>query len=50
MNGRTISGVLIVLFLLFFFIGIMRNAKGFSQAAGTMFTGVNTLGKTLEGR
>jgi hypothetical protein len=50
MNPRNIFGFLLVLFLLFFFIGIMRNAKGFSSAAGTMFTGVNTLGRTLEGR
>lgn len=50
MNGKTISGVLILLFLLFFFIGIMRNAKGFSIAAGTLFSGTNTLGRTLEGR
>ena len=50
MNPRNIFGFLLVLFLLFFFIGIMRNAKGFSSAAGTMFSGVNTLGKTLEGR
>jgi hypothetical protein len=49
-NPRNIFGFLLVLFLLFFFIGIMRNAKGFSSAAGTMFSGVNTLGKTLEGR
>jgi hypothetical protein len=50
MNGKSIGGILIVLFLLFFFIGVMRNAKGFSQAAGTLFSGTNTLGKTLEGR
>lgn len=50
MKASTIGSIVLVLFLLFFFIGIMRNAKGFSTAAGTMFTGVNTLGKTLEGR
>ena len=50
MNARQIGGIVILLFLLFFFIGIMRNAKGFSQAAGTLFTGTNTLGRTLEGR
>lgn len=50
MNARQIGGVLIVIFLLFFFIGIMRNAHGFSIAAGTLFGGVNTLGRTLEGR
>ncbi len=50
MNARDIFGLLTLLFLLFFFIGIMRNAKGFSQASGTMFSGVNQLGMTLEGR
>jgi hypothetical protein len=49
-NGKQIGGWIIVLFLLFFFIGVMRNAKGFSMAAGTLFSGTNTLGKTLEGR
>lgn len=32
------------------FLAVMTHASGFSAAAGTMFTGVNTLGKTLEGR
>jgi hypothetical protein len=50
MNARQIGGVLIVLFLLFFFIGVLRNAKGFSQVAGTLFGGTNQLGRTLEGR
>jgi len=50
MNARSIGGVLIVLFLLFFFIGVMRNAHGFSQVAGSLFSGTNTLGRTLEGR
>lgn len=50
MNSKSIGGIVLTLFLLFFFIGVMRNAKGFSQAAGSMFSGVNTLGKTLEGR
>jgi hypothetical protein len=41
--------------LTLFFIGaiffaVMTHAAGFSSAAGTMFTGVNTMGKTLEGR
>ena len=50
MNAKSIGGIVLVLFLLFFFIGVMRNAKGFSVAAGTLFGGVNTLGHTLEGR
>lgn len=50
MNARSIGGIVIVLFLLFFFIGIMRNASGFSTVAGSIFSGTNTLGRTLEGR
>ena len=50
MNSKSVGGIIIILFLLFFFIGVMRNAKGFSTAAGTLFGGFNTLGKTLEGR
>jgi uncharacterized membrane protein len=30
------------------FVAVMTHAKGFSTAAGTLFTGVNTLGRTLE--
>lgn len=38
-----------------FFLGaitfaVLTHASGFSSAAGTLFGGVNTLGKTLEGR
>jgi hypothetical protein len=41
--------------LTLFFIGaiffaVMTHAAGFSSAAGTMFTGVNTMGRTLEGK
>lgn len=32
------------------FLAVMTHAAGFSNAAGTMFTGINTMGKTLEGR
>lgn len=40
----------LTVFLLFaFFIGVITHAYGFSLAAGTLFTGVNSLGKTLEG-
>lgn len=34
----------------FVFIGVLTHAKGFSIAAGTLFSGTNNLGKTLEGR
>lgn len=41
--------------LTLFFLGaiafaVLTHAAGFSTAAGTLFTGVNTLGTTLEGR
>lgn len=40
--------VLTLVFLGFIFVAVMTHAKGFSTAAGTLFTGVNTLGSTLE--
>lgn len=41
--------------LTLFFLGaigfaILTHAGGFATAAGTLFSGVNTMGKTLEGR
>lgn len=41
--------------LTLFFLGalvvlIVTHAKGFSTAAGTLFTGINTLGTTLTGK
>lgn len=50
MNARDVFGIFTLLFLLFFFIGVLRNAGGFSSAAGTIFRGTNQLGMTLEGR
>jgi hypothetical protein len=41
---------LITLFFLgAIFLAVMTHASGFSTAAGTLFSGVNTMGKTLEG-
>jgi hypothetical protein len=40
--------VLTLFFLGAIFIAVMTHAKGFSTAAGTLFTGVNSLGTTLE--
>jgi uncharacterized membrane protein len=40
--------VLTLFFLGAIFVAVMTHAKGFSTAAGTLFTGVNTLGTTLE--
>lgn len=39
---------LTLFFLGAIFVAIITHAKGFSAAAGTIFTGVNSLGKTLE--
>jgi len=40
--------VLTLFFLGAIFVAVMTHAKGFSTAAGTLFTGVNSLGNTLE--
>lgn len=40
--------VLTLFFLGAIFVAVMTHAKGFSLAAGTLFTGVNSLGSTLE--
>lgn len=42
--------ILTLFFLGAIFVGVMLNAKNFSIAAGTLFTGVNSMGRTLEGR
>src|SRR5215469_7447587 len=46
--GKGFWGVLTLFFLGTIFVAVMTHAKGFSTAAGTLFTGVNTLGTTLE--
>jgi hypothetical protein len=40
--------LLTLFFLGSIFVAVLTHASGFSTAAGTMFSGVNTLGKTLE--
>jgi hypothetical protein len=40
--------VLTLFFLGAIFVAVMTHAAGFSTAAGTLFTGINTLGSTLE--
>lgn len=40
--------------VMFFFIGaiivlVVTHSAGFSQSAGTLFTGINTMGSTLTG-
>jgi hypothetical protein len=42
--------VILWLVIGFVFIGVLTHAYGFSLAAGTLFSGTNTLGKTLEGQ
>lgn len=42
--------LLTLFFLGSIFVAVMLNAKNFSLAAGTLFTGVNSMGRTLEGR
>lgn len=41
--------ILTLFFLGAIFLAVMTHASGFSSAAGTLFTGVNSMGKTLEG-
>jgi hypothetical protein len=41
--------ILTIFFLGAIFVAVMTHAQGFSSAAGTLFTGVNSLGATLEG-
>ncbi len=40
--------ILTLFFLGAIFVAVMTHASGFSKAAGTVFTGVNSMGQTLE--
>jgi hypothetical protein len=40
--------VVTLFFLGAIFVAVMTHARGFATAAGTLFTGVNSLGSTLE--
>jgi hypothetical protein len=44
-----LKDVVLWLIIGFVFIGVLTHAYGFATAAGTLFSGTNTLGKTLEG-
>jgi hypothetical protein len=44
------GSVILWLIIGFVFIGVLTHAYGFSLAAGTLFSGTNSLGKTLEGQ
>lgn len=49
MNRDSFWGWLTLLFIGFLVIGIITHAYGFSLAAGTLFSGVQGLGTSLEG-
>jgi len=40
--------ILTIFFLGAIFVAVMTHAAGFSKAAGTLFTGLNSMGTTLE--
>jgi hypothetical protein len=40
--------VITLVFIGFIFVAVMTHASGFSEAAGTLFTGLNGVGQTLE--
>lgn len=42
-------GIITIIFLGFIGVAIMTHASGFASAAGTLFTGINGIGSTLEG-
>lgn len=40
--------LLTIVFIIFAFVAVLTHASGFSTAAGSLFGGVNNLGKTIE--
>lgn len=42
-------GIITIIFLGFIGVAIMTHASGFASSAGTLFTGINGIGSTLEG-
>jgi hypothetical protein len=46
--GAQFFKVLTLFFLGAIFVAVMTHAKGFATSAGTVFTGINSLGTTLE--
>lgn len=48
--SETIKKILTMTFLGFIAMGVLLHAKQFSQAAGTIDTGINATGRVLEGR
>lgn len=47
--GNQFFKILTLFFIGAIFVLVVTHAKGFSLAAGTLFTGVNSLGTTLTG-
>jgi hypothetical protein len=47
--GNKAWSVITLIFVGFLIVLIVTHAKGFSTAAGSLFTGVNQLGTTLTG-
>lgn len=47
--GGKVAGIVTALIVAFVFVAVLTHAYGFSLAAGTLFTGANTLGTSLEG-
>lgn len=47
---KEISGWITLFFVGALFVLVVTHAKGFSTAAGTVFTGFNNLGTTLTGQ
>jgi hypothetical protein len=45
---KDILNIVLWVIVAFVFVAILANAKGFSLAAGTLFSGTNTLGQTIE--
>jgi hypothetical protein len=42
------AGIVTTLIIAFVFVAVLTHANGFSLAAGSLFTGANTLGNSLE--
>ena len=47
-NAGNVFKIITLFFLGAIFVAVMTHAKGFSTAAGTVFTGLNSMGTTLE--
>lgn len=48
--SKEIFGIITLFFVGSLFVLAVTHAKGFSTAAGTLFTGINNMGTTLTGK